>query len=146
MQKARSRDQYPRHRLFAFEETDTSLQTCALQFQPAGLAAVHRLGGAVLSVIVYVACARVGRLEGSVTLCFATAAIAALTKLIKNWFDVGPAMPTFFRLALTTVAVKSLLPNFPHDPLLRPGVYAVGTGGLIVRPIIYKRKLFDRFA
>ena len=26
-------------------------------------------------------------------------------------------MPAFFRLALTTVAVKSLLPNFPHDPL-----------------------------
>ena len=32
-------------------------------------------------------------------------------------FDVGPAMPAFFRLALTTVAVKSLLPNFPHSPL-----------------------------
>jgi len=26
-------------------------------------------------------------------------------------------MPAFFRLALTTVAVKSLLPNFPHSPL-----------------------------
>ncbi len=26
-------------------------------------------------------------------------------------------MPAFFRLALTTVAVKSLLPNFPHNPL-----------------------------
>ena len=25
-------------------------------------------------------------------------------------------MPAFFRLALTTVAVKSLLPNFPHSP------------------------------
>ena len=32
--------------------------------------------------------------------------------------DVGPAMPAFFRLALTTVAVKSLLPNFPHNPLV----------------------------
>ena len=53
-----------------------------------------------------------GRLESSVTLFFATVAIAALKK-----FDVGPAMPAFFRLALTTVAVKSLLPNFPHSPL-----------------------------
>ena len=26
-------------------------------------------------------------------------------------------MPAFFRLALTTLAVKSLLPNFPHAPL-----------------------------
>ena len=26
-------------------------------------------------------------------------------------------MPAFFRLALTTVAVKSLSPNFPHGPL-----------------------------
>ena len=32
-------------------------------------------------------------------------------------FDVDPAMPAFFRLALTTMAVKSLLPNFPHNPL-----------------------------
>ena len=55
---------------------------------------------------------RVGRLEISVTLFFATVAIAALKK-----FDVGPAMPAFFCLALTTVAVKSLLPNFPHNPL-----------------------------
>ena len=55
----------------------------------------------------------VGCLESSVTLFFATAAIAALKKL-----DVGPAMPAFFRLALTTVAVKSLLPNFPHSPLV----------------------------
>ena len=53
----------------------------------------------------------VGCLESWVTLFFATAAIAALEK-----FDVGPAMPAFFRLALTTVAVKSLLPNFPHSP------------------------------
>ena len=53
-------------------------------------------------------------LESSVTLFFATAAIAALKK-----FDVGPAMPAFFRLALTTVAVKSLLPNFPHSPRAR---------------------------
>ena len=51
--------------------------------------------------------------ESSITLFFATAAIAALKKL-----DVGPAMPAFFRLALTTVAVKSLLPNFPHNPLV----------------------------
>ena len=55
----------------------------------------------------------VGCLESSVTLFFATVAIAALKK-----FDVGPAMPAFFRLALTTVAVKSLLPNFPHNPLV----------------------------
>ena len=27
-------------------------------------------------------------------------------------------MPAFFRLALTTVAVKSLSPNFPHGPLV----------------------------
>jgi len=41
----------------------------------------------------------------------ATAAMAALEKL-----DVGPVMPAFFHLALTTVAVKSLLTNFPHSP------------------------------
>ena len=52
-----------------------------------------------------------GCAESSITLFFATAAIAALKKL-----DVGPAMPAFFRLALTTVAVKSLLSNFPHNP------------------------------
>ena len=55
-----------------------------------------------------------GRVESSITLFFAAVAIAALKK-----FDVGPAMPAFFRLALTTVAVKSLSPNFPHDPLVR---------------------------
>ena len=55
-----------------------------------------------------------GRVESSITLFFAAVAIAALKKL-----DVGPAMPAFFRLALTTVAVKSLSPNFPHDPLVR---------------------------
>ena len=54
----------------------------------------------------------VGRAESSITLFFATAAIAALKK-----FDVDPAMPAFFRLALTAVAVKSLSPNFPHGPL-----------------------------
>ena len=54
-----------------------------------------------------------GRLESSVTLFFATVAIAALKK-----FDVGPAMPAFFRLALTTVAVKSQLTNYPHIPLV----------------------------
>ncbi len=54
----------------------------------------------------------VGCAESSITLFFATAAIAALKKL-----DVGAAMPAFFRLALTTVAVKILLPNFPHNPL-----------------------------
>ena len=54
----------------------------------------------------------VGRAESSVPLFFAPVAIAALKK-----FDVGPAMPAFFRLALTTMAVKSLLPNFPHNPL-----------------------------
>ena len=53
-----------------------------------------------------------GRLESSVALFFATAAIAALKK-----FDVDPAMAAFFRLALTTVAVKSLLSNSPHGPL-----------------------------
>ena len=65
----------------------------------------------------------VGRLESSITLFFATDAIAALKKL-----DVGPAMPAFFRLALTPVAVKSLLPNFPHAPLA--GVY-LGSKGLL---------------
>ena len=55
----------------------------------------------------------VGRAESSVPLFFATVAIAALKK-----FDVGPAMPAFFRLALTAVAVKSLSPNFPHGPLV----------------------------
>ena len=55
----------------------------------------------------------VGRLINKVTLFFATAAIAALEKL-----DVGPAMPAFFRLALTTVAVKSYLPNLPSGPLV----------------------------
>ena len=54
-----------------------------------------------------------GRLINKVTLFFATAAIAALEKL-----DVGPAMPAFFRLALTTVAVKSYLPNLPSGPLV----------------------------
>ena len=54
----------------------------------------------------------VGRAESSITLFFATVAIAALKK-----FDVGPAMPAFYRLALTTEAVKSLSPNFPHGPL-----------------------------
>ena len=52
------------------------------------------------------------RLINKVTLFFATAAIAALEKL-----DVGPATPAFFRLALTTVAVKSYLPNLPSGPL-----------------------------
>ena len=28
-------------------------------------------------------------------------------------------MPAFFRLALTTVAVKNLFTNFPHSPLAR---------------------------
>ncbi len=32
-------------------------------------------------------------------------------------FDVGLAMPAFFPLAAITLAVKSLLLNFPHDPL-----------------------------
>ena len=59
-----------------------------------------------------------GRLESSVTRIEATVALAALPSLIRLGFDVGPAMPAFFRLALTTVAVKSLLPNFPHDPLV----------------------------
>ena len=58
----------------------------------------------------------VGRLESSVTRLEATAAIAALTCCPKHGVDVGPAMPAFFRLALTTVAVKNLLPNFPHNP------------------------------
>ena len=49
----------------------------------------------------------------------ATVAIATLTCCPKHGFDVGPAMPAFFRLALTTVAVKSLLPNFPHNPLVQ---------------------------
>ena len=55
-----------------------------------------------------------GRAESSITLFFATVAIAAWKKL-----DVGPAMPAFFRLALTTVAVKSLSPNLPYGPLVR---------------------------
>ena len=38
-------------------------------------------------------------------------------------------MPAFFRLALTTLAVKSLLPNFPHNPLVsvKYGIYASHT-------------------
>ena len=64
-----------------------------------------------LEVVAILALTSVGCLESSVTRIEATAAIAALKK-----FDVGPAMPAFFRLALTTVAVKSLLPNFPHSP------------------------------
>ena len=59
----------------------------------------------------------VGRLESSVTRLEATVAIAALASCPKHGFDVGRAMPAFFRLALTTMAVKSLLPNFPHNPL-----------------------------
>ena len=59
------------------------------------------------------------RAESSITRLEATVAIAALTCYPKHGFDVGPAMPAFFRLALTTVAVKSLSPNFPHDPLVR---------------------------
>lgn len=40
--------------------------------------------------------------------------------------EAGSAMPAFFCLALTTVTVKSLLPNFPHNLLVtgqsaRPG-------------------------
>ena len=56
--------------------------------------------------------ALVGRAKSSITLFFATVGIAALKK-----FDVRPAMPAFFRLALTTVAVSSLSPDFPHGPL-----------------------------
>ena len=66
-----------------------------------------------------------GRAESSITLFFAKVAIAALTCCPKHGFDVGPAMPAFFRLALTTVAVKSLSPNFPHGPL---GDYAPANG------------------
>ena len=47
----------------------------------------------------------------------AIVAIATLTCCPRHGFDAGPAMPAFFRLALTTVAAKSLLPNFPHNPL-----------------------------
>ena len=65
-----------------------------------------------LEVVAILALTSVGCLESSVTRIEATAAIAALKK-----FDVGTAMPAFFRLALTTVAVKSLLPNFPHSSL-----------------------------
>ena len=61
----------------------------------------------------------VARLESSVTRLEATAAIAALTCCPKHGVDVGPAMPAFFRLALTTVAVKSLSPNLPYGPLVR---------------------------
>ena len=60
-----------------------------------------------------------GRAESSKTRLEATVAIAALTCCPKHGFDVGPATPAFFRLALTTVAVKSLSPNFPHGPLAR---------------------------
>ena len=56
-------------------------------------------------------------MEGSVTRLEATVAIAALTCCPKYGFDTGPAMPVFFRLALTTLVAKSLLPNFPHNPL-----------------------------
>jgi hypothetical protein len=54
----------------------------------------------------------VGRLENKVTIFFVTDAVAALKKL-----DAGPAMPAFFRLALTPVTVKIQLPNFPSGPL-----------------------------
>ena len=59
------------------------------------------------------------RLESSVPQLEATVAIAALKKL-----DAGPAMPAFFRPTLTTVAVKNLLPNFPHKPLTQPNTDA----------------------
>ena len=64
----------------------------------------------------------VGRLQSSVTQLEATVAIAALACCPKHGFAAGPAMPAFSRLALTTVAlttaaVKSLLQNFPHNPL-----------------------------
>ena len=58
-----------------------------------------------------------GRLESSITRLEATVAIAALTCCPKHGFDEGPAMPAFFRLALTTVTVKSLLPNYLYNPL-----------------------------
>ena len=60
----------------------------------------------------------VGCVESSITRLEAAVAIAALTCCPKQGFDVGPAMPAFFRLAPTTVAVKSLSPNFPHGPLV----------------------------
>ena len=69
----------------------------------------------------------VGRLQSSVTQLEATVAIAALACCPKHGFAAGPAMPAFSRLAvttaavttaaLTTAAVKSLLQNFPHNPL-----------------------------
>ena len=69
----------------------------------------------------------VGRLQSSVTQLEATVAIVALACCPKHRFAAGPAMPAFSRLALTTVAlttaalttaaVKSLLQNFPHNPL-----------------------------
>ena len=59
-----------------------------------------------------------GRLESSVTRLEVTVAIAALTCCPKHGFDVALlSMPAFFRLALTSVAEKSVLPNFPHGPL-----------------------------
>ena len=60
-----------------------------------------------------------GRLDGSVTRLEATVAIAALICCPMHRFDIGHAMPAFFRLALTTMAEKCLLPKFPHNPLAR---------------------------
>lgn len=64
----------------------------------------------------------VGGTECSPIRIEATVVITALEKL-----DVGPAIPALFGLALMTVAIKSLLTNFPHDPLVwqwppRPGI------------------------
>ena len=49
----------------------------------------------------------VGRAENSLTQLEGAVAIAALAMWIKDWFDVGSAMPAFFCLALTAVTVKS---------------------------------------
>lgn len=54
----------------------------------------------------------VDRLKNKVTIFCVADAIAALKKL-----DVVPAIPAYFRLALTPATVKVQLPNFSSAPL-----------------------------
>ena len=41
----------------------------------------------------------------------------SIARVRQHGFDAAIAMTAFFRLALTTVAAKSLLPGFPNNPL-----------------------------
>ena len=58
-----------------------------------------------------------GPFGNSVTRLEATVAIAEPACSPMHEFGAGPAAPAFFRRALTTVAVKNLIPNFPRNPL-----------------------------